>query len=93
MSIRIALVGAYMTGWSGLFHAIQAAGHEVVILTGTDEPLRKLSEPLRYERECEPVCVAQERNYGPEREVGRLRREMMAREKSNRHMLKKGRGR
>lgn len=81
---------------AGIIDAMRESGAEIVFLD-PGEPLRKTSEPLCYERfdlaAREPYLEQMPRDDGREREVGRLRREMMAREKSNRHMLKKGRGR
>jgi hypothetical protein len=57
--------------------------------------------PLRFER-TKPIPAeafkvyaerADDRRNDPQRDVAMLRREMLARERSNRHMLKKGRGR
>jgi hypothetical protein len=46
-----------------------------------------------YAVQAERAAYHDERRGDPQRDVAMLRREMLARERSQRHMLKKGRGR
>ena len=79
--------------------ALALANHDVVIVDAPPRlepveltPLVKAERLRSYERFEHEYPLERARDSTP-REVAHLRREMLARERSNRHMLKKGKGR
>jgi hypothetical protein len=106
MTQRILIVTAGMSLSAAITRTLLQE-HGVVLLEHVEgsphleDVTPSLEDALARVKSHEPVKVFQERDYDyhderrgdPQRDVAMLRREMLARERSQRHMLKKGRGR
>jgi 1-aminocyclopropane-1-carboxylate deaminase/D-cysteine desulfhydrase-like pyridoxal-dependent ACC family enzyme len=106
---RVVILTAGTVVYAAFLHKLNEAGFDAeviadaeIVRTARDEPhALDVDAALARVKAHAPVKVYQERDFDyhderrgdPQRDVAMLRREMLARERSNRHMLKKGKGR